>query len=384
MMFHILRCHTKYMYSTIFTLMNSFKPGKVFNKPSRRFFPARNHFISGYLGIFAMAGILVSSTGNGIAGTHDAQIHEISGKTMGTFYHIKISAPDKIDRAIVKNQIDACLKAVNKSMSMYLKTSEISIFNQSREITPMEISQGFALVLEQARTLYGLTGGAWDGTIKPLVDLWGFGTKNPTGNAPDKDTIHRALAKTGFDKIILSEQTLAKKDPDISLDLGSIAKGYGVDQVASLLMETGFKNILVEIGGEVVGFGEKKPGRPWNVGIATPDKHMAKQTVYQAISLQDQALATSGDYRNFVVMNKKAYSHIIDPSTGYPVDNGVVSASVLADNCTFADGLATALMVMGAQKGIALVNRMADTECFIIVQEKTGGFKNWYSQGFPR
>ena len=384
MMFQILRCHTKYICFTIFTLMNAFKTTQAFTKPFPRFFSAKNHVVSRYMKTFAMAGILVSSTANGIAGTHDAQIHEISGKTMGTFYHIKISAPDKIDRAIVKNQIDACLKAVNKSMSMYLKTSEISIFNQSREITPMEISQGFALVLEQARTLYGLTGGAWDGTIKPLVDLWGFGTKNPTGNAPDKDTIHRALAKTGFDKIILSEQTLAKKTPDISLDLGSIAKGYGVDQVASLLLETGFKNILVEIGGEVVGFGEKKPGRPWNVGIATPDKQMSKQTVYQAISLQDRALATSGDYRNFVVMNKKAYSHIIDPSTGYPVDNGVVSASVLAETCTFADGLATALMVMGAQKGIALVNRMAETECFIIVQEKSGVFTNWYSQGFPR
>jgi len=372
------------MYCTIFALMNAFKPTKPFNKPCRRFPPPRNYCASRYLGILAMTGILVSSTANGIAGTHDAQIHEISGKTMGTFYHVKISAPDKINRAIVKNQIEACLKAVNDSMSMYLKTSEISIFNQSRELIPMEISQGFALVLEQARTLHGLTGGAWDGTIKPLVDLWGFGTKNPTGNAPDKDTIHRALERTGFNNIILSEQSLAKKNPDITLDLGSIAKGYGVDQVASLLLEKGFKNILVEIGGEVVGFGEKKPGRPWNVGIATPDKHMVKQTVYQAISLQDQALATSGDYRNFVVMNKKAYSHIIDPSTGYPVDNGVVSASVLADTCTFADGLATALMVMGTQKGIALVNRMAGTECFIIVQEKSGVFTNWYSQGFPR
>ncbi len=336
------------------------------------------------LGLTVILSMLLSTQMNASAGTHDAQIHEISGKTMGTFYHVKISHPDKIDRGLLKNKIDTRLQAVNESMSMYLKTSEISIFNRSQETRPMTISDGFALVLDQAQTLYGLTGGAWDGTVKPLVDLWGFGTKNPTGKAPDKGTIRQALEKTGFDKIILSEKTLAKNSPEVTLDLGSIAKGYGVDQVADLLMENQFKNILVEIGGEVVGMGEKKPGRPWNVGIATPDKQITKQTVYQAISLRNQALATSGDYQNFLVMDKKAYSHIIDPSTGYPVDNGVVSASVLADTCTFADGLATALMVMGPQKGIDLVNRMAGTECFIIVQEKNGAFTNWYSEGFPR
>ena len=382
-MFQTLHFDTKAIYESIFTLLNAFK-AKAF-KPCHPFFFSKNKFAPSYPGIRLMiAVILVTCSANVSAGTHDNQIHEISGKTMGTFYHIKISNPHKINRTIIKNKIDACLKEVNDSMSMYLKTSEISIFNQSRELIPMEISHGFTLVLTQARTLYGLTGGAWDGTIKPLVDLWGFGTKNPTGNAPDKAAIRRALLKTGFDKIILSGQTLAKKTADISLDLGSIAKGYGVDEVARLLMENGFKNILVEIGGEVIGFGEKKTNRPWNVGIATPDKQMAKQTVYKAIALQNKALATSGDYRNFVVMNKKSYSHIIDPSTGYPVDNGVVSASVLTDTCTFADGLATALMVMGAQKGISLVNRVANTECLIIVQEKDGKLKNRYSNGFPR
>ena len=320
---------------------------------------------------------------NAAAGTHDVQIHEISGKTMGTFYHVKISHPGKIDRVLLKNKIDARLQAVNNSMSMYLKTSEISRFNRTPEHTPMVISDGFVLVLNQARVLYDLTGGAWDGTVKPLVDLWGFGTTRPKNKMPAQATINKALENTGFDKIILFENTLAKKKPNITLDMGSIAKGYGVDQVVSLLLENQFENTLVEIGGEVVGSGEKKPGKPWNVGIATPDKRIAKQTVYQAIALQNKALATSGDYRNFVVLNKKAYSHIIDPSTGYPVKNGVVSTSVLADTCTLADGLATALMVMGPQKGIALVNRMANTECLIIVQKADGSFSNQYSCGFP-
>ncbi|WP_170923758.1 FAD:protein FMN transferase [Desulfocicer vacuolatum] len=329
------------------------------------------------------AWIFLATAVDAAAGIHDMQIHEISGKTMGTFYHVKIAHPGKIDRVLLKNKIDARLQAVNNSMSMYQKTSEISRFNRSPENTPMEISDGFFLVLKEARALYDLTGGAWDGTIKPLVDIWGFGTTQAGGKMPTKSTIENALANTGFDKIILVEKTLAKKKSGITLDMGSIAKGYGVDQISELLRENHFKNTLVEIGGEVVGSGEKKPGKPWNVGITTPDKRLDKQTVYQAIALKNRALATSGDYRNFIMLDKQAYSHIIDPSTGYPVKNGVVSASVLAATCTLADGLATALMVMGPKKAIALVNRMANTECLIIVQENDGTFSDRYSTGFP-
>jgi thiamine biosynthesis lipoprotein len=364
------------IFAMIIPAVNAFKRCRHPN--SKEHYPGWRYLLR-----VAIVCIFLATTMDAAAGTHDVQIHEINGKTMGTFYHVKISHPGKIDRVILKNKIDTRLQAVNDSMSMYLKTSEISRFNRSPKNTPMVISDGFVLVLKQARTLYDLTGGAWDGTIKSLVDLWGFGTTRANGKMPDKSAINHALENTGFDKIVLFENTLAKKSPNITLDMGSIAKGYGVDQVAALLLENQFKNTLVEIGGEVVGSGEKRPGKTWNVGIATPDKQVARQTVYQAIALQNQALATSGDYRNFVVLNKHAYSHIIDPSTGYPVKNGVVSASVLADTCTLADGLATALMVMGPQKGIALVNRMAKTECFIIVQEADGTFSDRYSNGFP-
>jgi len=344
----------------------------------------KGHFPgSGSLLRLAIVCIFLTTAMDAFAGIHDVQIHEINGKTMGTFYHIKVSYPGKIDRVILKNKIDARLQAVNNSMSMYLKNSEISRFNRSPARTPMVISDGFVQVLKQARVLYDLTGGAWDGTVKPLVDLWGFGTVRTTGKMPSIASIHKALENMGFDKIILLKNTLAKEKATIALDMSSIAKGYGVDQVARLLRENQFENTLVEIGGEVVGSGEKRAGIPWNVGIATPDKEIDKQTVYQAIALKNKALATSGDYRNFVVLNKKDYSHIIDPSTGYPVKNGVVSASVLADTCTRADGLATALMVMGPRKGISLVNRMAETECLIIVQKANGSLVNHYSSGFP-
>lgn len=321
---------------------------------------------------------------NVLAGTHDARIHEISGKTMGTYYHVKISHPGKIERAILKTRIDDRLNAVNQSMSMFLKSSEISRFNRSTGTPPLKISEGFAHVLDQARTLHELTGGAWDGTIKPLVDLWGFGTKGAASAAPDQESIHQALATVGFSKIILTGNLLSKQEPRITLDLGSIAKGYGVDQVARELRKEGFGNVLVEIGGEVVARGEKRPGSPWNVGIATPDKKIERQTVYRALPLKNQALATSGDYRNFTLLDERAYSHIIDPATGYPIKNGVVSASVLAPDCTIADGLATALMVMGEKKGLILINKMARIECLIIVQKTDGSFENRYSDNFPQ
>ena len=322
--------------------------------------------------------------GNVSAGTHDPQIHDISGKTMGTTYHIKISHPGKLSRAMLKSRIDQRLDEINHSMSMYQKDSEISKFNTAPGTPTMSISKGFAQVLKQAGNLHELTGGAWDGTVKPLVDLWGFGTgKSPTAT-PDKAVIEKALALVGFEKLQLSGTLLSKKTAGVTLDLGSIAKGYGVDQVAQLLMDQGFGNVLVEIGGEVVAQGEKRPGHPWNVGIATPDRQMNRQTVYQALPLTDQALATSGDYRNFILLDRQTYPHIIDPTTGYPVNNGVVSASVLSDNCTLADGLATALMVMGHTKGVALVNRMGHTECLIIVKHVDGTFGNYYSDHFPR
>ena len=173
-----------------------------------------------------------------------------------------------------------------------------------------------------------------------------------------------------------------KKNKFLTLDLGSIAKGYGVDKTAELLKQCRLENFIVEIGGEIYAAGKNKKESPWQVGISTPKKGIAANDLYKIVSLKDKAIATSGDYRNFINIDGKTYAHIINPVTGYPPENNVVSASVIAGDCTFADGLATALMVMTPEKGTALVNTLADTECMIIVRESQHKFKNFMSNGF--
>jgi thiamine biosynthesis lipoprotein len=187
----------------------------------------------------------------------------------------------------------------------------------------------------------------------------------------------------GFDRIRLDPSgTISKTDPAVTLDLASIAKGYGVDAIARLLGDEGFDHFLVEIGGEVYARGRRKDGKPWRVGINRPDRQAAFNDVYQAVPLTDRAMATSGDYRIFFQVDGQSYSHILDPRTGRPVTNGVVSATVVADNCTVADGLATALMVMGPEKGVALVNRLPSVACLIVVRQADGTLTDHPSSGF--
>jgi len=251
-----------------------------------------------------------------------ARQYTITGKTMGTFYSVKFISMEKQSPDIWQQRVDVRLKEVNARLSMYTPTSELSRFNHTPANQPFKLSTDFYQVLLESQHLYQITTGAWDGTVKPLVDLWGFGTKNRSDTLPDPRQIQEAHAKTGFHKLTLANHLLTKKKANITLDLGSIAKGYGVD-----------------------------------------------------------AIATSGNYRNFFERDGQLFSHIIDPKTGFPVGNKVVSTSVIAENCTIADGLATALMVMEVQKGIDLVNSLANTEC-LIIQKQGNGFISTQSDRF--
>ncbi len=308
----------------------------------------------------------------------------LTGKTMGTFYRIKFIPDKPVSKALWKKKVALRLKTVNARLSMYLKNSELSRFNAAPAHTPFHLSTDFRRVLEQCTHLYVISDGAWDGTVKPLVDLWGFGIKGTAPNLPAPEAIEAAMARTGFDKLILKDQTLTKTTDGITLDLGAIAKGYGVDEIARLFPDAGIKNFLVEIGGEVVGGGRNTRGTPWVVGISRPVKGTISSGIYRVVTLDNMAIATSGNYRNFFEREHKTYSHIINPVTGYPVDNLVVSASVIAPNCTIADGLATALMVMDPAKGIDLINRMEHIECLIILKQgkkfvpkRSKGFKTY-------
>ena len=305
---------------------------------------------------------------------------------MGTTYHIKVVSHCMKNPSELQNKIEKRLADINQSMSTYIQSSEISRFNNSTDTDKaFHVSSDFHYVMTIGEHLYRLTRGSWDGTVKPLVDLWGFGPPEKPYTIPDRQQIVDILKVVGFNQIeIKEEKSLKKKTPQITVDLASIAKGYAVDQVSEVIKKNDFSDFIVEIGGEVYASGLRPDNSAWRVGINTPRPDAGYDTVYQAVSLTDKAMATSGDYRNFFETNGVRYSHIIDPRTGYPVNNGVVSVSVVSDTCVFADGLATALMVMGPEKGIEIVNHIDDTECLIIVQNKDGSFTNHYSKYFPK
>ena len=194
--------------------------------------------------------------------------------------------------------------------------------------------------------------------------------------------VEAALALVGFNQIkIQDDGYLEKINGAVTVDLASIAKGYGVDRVATLLKDSGFDDFLIEIGGEIFAAGKRLDGKTWRVGINQPSSSAASDEIYTVVALEDKAMATSGDYRNFFQMAGKTFSHIIDPRTGYPIQNHVVSTSVIADTCTLADGLATALMVMGAEEGVALLDRLPQVEGVVIVRHSDGRLENFPSTG---
>jgi thiamine biosynthesis lipoprotein len=309
--------------------------------------------------------------------------HTLSGRTMGTTYTVKVVTGYFGSVSGLQEKIDRRLDQVNHSMSPYLKDSEISRFNRFQEVSvEFPISRDFLHVMQQAARIHALSEGAWDGTVNPLVDLWGFGRTGRVDRRPPPEKIAALLGDIGFQKIDVRDSgALVKHQAAVSLDLSSIAKGYGVDQVADEVRRAEFSDFLVEIGGEVYAAGTRPDGRPWQVGINRPKTDARFDDVYKVIALKDQALATSGDYRSFFVEDGVRYSHIIDPRTGYPVRAGVASVSILADNCTLADGLATAVMVMGVEKGLALINRIDHVEGLIVTELADGSLKDHFSEG---
>jgi thiamine biosynthesis lipoprotein len=310
--------------------------------------------------------------------------HLIRGSTMGTIYHVKVVTGAYQGISGLKEKIEKRLDEINQSMSAYIKASEISRFNDLRRVgEKFKISDDFFQVMKVAKEVYQLSDGAWDGTVNPLVDLWGFGRGGRKNEVPPKNQITALLPAIGFHQIeVIAPGYLIKKQAAVTLDLSSIAKGYGVDQVAGIIQQAGFENYLVELGGEVFARGRRKDGQQWRVGINRPRKDAAANDVYKVVRLQDHAFATSGDYRNFFEVNGIRYSHVIDPKTGYPVSNGVVSVSIIADTCTFADGLSTAIMVLGHERGLSLINRLNHVEGLIVVEGPDGNLIDYPSDGF--
>lgn len=305
--------------------------------------------------------------------------YKLSGATMGTVYNVRFTLPKGLTTGEVAAAIERELAMVDGCMSVFNPHSEISRFNAFSVNAPFSATPQFYHIMQFAQNLHRAAYGAWDGTVMPLVNLWGFGPQGRRTAPPAHAEIYALLHTTGFDKIELGPGQTIIKRAGVTVDLSAIAKGYGVDCIAAALSDMGLPSFLVEIGGELYAKGLKPDKSKWRVGINRPDPNAMQEEIYAVAELSGMAMATSGNYRNFFVSEGKAFAHIIDPRTGYPVDNGIVSVTVIAPACLKADGLATAMTVLGIDQSLELAASDPEIAVFIIEQDGAGGLVNHVS-----
>ena len=312
---------------------------------------------------------------------HAPEVVKISGSKFGTSYHITIVA-DQPAPADLAEQIDAALDVVDLSMSTYKSESELSLFNRLPATETVAASPELWTVLQTSRQVWQQSAGAFDPTVGPLVDLWGFGPQMTNDRIPSDDEIAKALASIGYQYLVLNsdEQTISKALP-LRLDLSAVAKGYAVDQVADLLEMLALPDYLVEVGGEMRVSGLNPKGQPWRIAIETPD---AMGQVDNIIALESAAIATSGDYRNYFEKDGKRYSHSIDPRTGRPIEHRLASVTVVADHCIDADAWATAFLVMGDEAALEIANQQSIAVYMLVKAKAKDQFTAVYSDAFKQ
>lgn len=290
----------------------------------------------------------------------------IEGETMATTYHITYFDNEQRN---FKREVDSLLVLVNQSINNYNPTSEVSIFNKSH---------GFHFKLPYlypplivAQRVFTDSEGAFDPTVMPLVNLWGFGQQKVA--RPDSSKIDSIRSFIGFNKIEFSQDSIWKMDPRAQLDFGGIGQGYGADVITDFLKSKGIQNMLVELGGEGMAVGVNlQSGKPWELGILDPNSTSENQFFKAYVSLSDKSFTTSGNYFNYREVDGKKYSHTIDPSTGYPAIRAILSASIFADDATTADAWGTAFMVMGHEKAIEVLKKHPEIDAFLIYSSPDG------------
>jgi thiamine biosynthesis lipoprotein len=307
-----------------------------------------------------------------------------SGSTMGTRYNVTISGyVSRKKIAQIYQAIDTELIEISRQMSTWEKESEISRFNHSNSTEPFETSIDFATVVQRALKLSQSTGGAFDPTLQPLLNLWGFGSEGTKQQIPADTEIAKAKALTGWRKLkVIPPSSLKKSIPELSLDLGAIAKGYGVDALGKVLSQAGATNWFVEIGGEVIVQGLNPAGVPWRVGIQYPTTNPMDTRLQGILHITTGAVATSGTYRNYIEQDGVLYSHILDPRSGRAVLSNTASVTVFTTHCMDADGIATALFVMGPDEGLAWVEKHTEVEAMFLVRGSDDKIFEKFSSGF--
>ena len=299
-----------------------------------------------------------------------------TGFTQGTTYSIVYDNQKNINPQDLKIQVENILHDIDMSLSIYQDSSIISKINHNEVVVPDTF---FIEVFNKSSLISEMTDGAFDITVGPLVRVWGFG---PDAHKSFKEEKHDSLMKlVGMDKVSLINGRLIKSDPGIYLDVNAIAQGYSVDVICRYFDKRNIRNYLVEIGGEVRGKGTRA-GAPWRIGIDKPDDNNFSpgRTLQAIIKISDKALATSGNYRKFYVEDGVKYSHTIDPRTGYPAKNRLLSATILADDCTTADGIATACMVMGPGYAIEYIKSNPQLSGYLVFSEDNNNLKTWISE----
>jgi thiamine biosynthesis lipoprotein len=337
---------------------------------------------------FKLHWVLVVLALAGHAACAELPVVRWQGRTMGSPYTVQIVgtnlAPAQVEA--LQAAIEARLKEVNRQMSHYQPDSELSQFNHAPAHTPFKVSPEFAQVVRFSLEIYRRSRGAFDITLAPVINLWGFGEKTDQRSVPSEAELKTALKKTGCQHLTVTAQDELIKDiPDLTINLSAVAKGYGVDEMVRVLRGRGLTNVYASIAGEVRVFGHNPRGTNWHVGISAPVAHWNEDDPLEAVAvLADRALSTSGDYQKFFTdAQGRRLSHIIDPQTGWPVQNKVGGVSVVAADSMTADALGTTLFVLGPEAGLKFIAAWTNAEVLFIVREAGGRYRQIPSQRFP-
>lgn len=318
-----------------------------------------------FLALLIIGSVLIVAQQHAMPYQHD------TGMVFGTVYNITYQSDKDL-----KQDIEAELQKVDNSLSPFNKSSIISKINRNEN---PEVNDMFAEVFNLAEKVSGETGGAFDITVAPLVNMWGFGTKQ--FHRPDRESVDSLMKFVGFNKVVMRNKHVQKQNPNIQLDCSGIAKGYGCDVVARFFRSKGIKNFMIEIGGEIVTSGNNEKRLPWSIGVTKPtdDSLQTSQELQTVLNVTDKAMATSGNYRNFYMDGNRKLAHTIDPHTGYPVQHSLLSSTVLASDCATADAYATAFMVLGIDKAKKVLEHHPELMAYFIYAGKDGKMQVWFS-----
>ncbi len=308
----------------------------------------------------------------------ETQYTKLEGTVMGTFFHITYLHPQQRD---FSKEIDSIFVAFNASLSTYQENSVISKVNRNQDV---ELDAYFVTCFNKSREVYEKTNGAFDITIAPIVNAYGFGFTE--GKNLEKKHIDSLLQFVGMEKVRIENNKIVKKLPGVMLDGNAIAPGLCVDIIADFLHRNKCENYMIEIGGEIITKGKNPKNEAWRIGIDKPIEGtgLEERDLQEIVNISNKALATSGNYRKFYEQNGVKYSHSIDPKTGIPVRQRLLSTTIIANDCMTADAYATACMIVGLEKGKQLIESLPNMEAYFIYSDEKGGFKIEMTKGMSK